>query len=438
MIVTFAVLYVLRSQIKTEAGPDLLILAVVFFPIRYGLGAGVISAITASLIFTEPALLNIIRNEQVIFPAGTFYSLALFWAFGLFVGLDVEQTRQRMQYFRDVNSQWKDQLHKVQTNYTSLQKVTDACRSRILMMKETLPEFWQLTKSSASGDPHDVLTAATELIRKSAKVELGAIYLYEGEKLIRKSMIGKPELMPEQLRAEDLQQPVVKTALKTGKLADIKTLGLSLSSEQERYLACAVIPGPRKIRGIVLIRWMDFVDFTDDNLKHLEVGSELIANWLEKAYGEDLGTSLPNERMEAFQFRPFLQYVLWEVYRTLRTGKPMSVIVFRFNSKCAQTDFLMKTIAAVVIANLRRVDLIARHDEPGVILAMLPDTDVEGGKIAANNIVESLEKYAFSSEKVGLSYSFNVTKMPTYASNTKQLEHLLHQVTKGKALANDV
>lgn len=430
IVAAFALLYFIRQRATVGAGPDVLLWAVVFFPLRYGLTAGIVAAALATAIASEPVLASLLRGKAPDFFPDGFYAPASFWIIGLFVGLSVEQARRRVDYFRDVNRQWKEQLRKLQGNYVSIQHVADASRSRLLKAEETLPDFWRLSKLCSGGDPQDAAIAGAELIRKTAMVESGGIYLFENKRLVRKAAIGSPERMPEELIGDDLEQPVLKETLRTGRLTDVKKLGLARKEAGARFVACAAIPGRHAPRGVVLIRWMDFINFTAANLKNLEIGAEFVGYWLGRAYGEDLETSLANERMEAFRFRTFLQYVLWEVYRARRTGKPMSVAVFRFRYKCALPDFMLKVLSSIVIANLRRIDLVARHDDPGVILALLPETDAKGAAIAARNVAARLGEYGFSQTATELHFEYRIVDVPTDATDAVRLEALINRAAE--------
>ena len=107
--------------------------------------------------------------------------------------------------------------------------------------------------------------------------------------------------------------------------------------------------------------------------------------------------------------KPFMQQFDAEVKRAVRYHRAVSILLIDLDHNHFSKDrdvrwslgySLLKQVAAVLKSGLRDIDVLARF-EGEIFAAILPETDLEGAKIAAERVRIKVEDHYFMGSQVG-------------------------------------
>ena len=150
------------------------------------------------------------------------------------------------------------------------------------------------------------------------------------------------------------------------------------------------------IIGFIVFLNITFIFILRMRLKAAEhIRLEKTNKQLEELSRKDSLTSIPNRR-------DILDKIFYETIRVERNKKTFSLImcdIDHFKSvndkhghECG--DYILKKIADTIVSNLRKQDIVARWGGEEFIL-LLPETNLEGGRIAAEKIRIIISNYEF-------------------------------------------
>ncbi|MDM8536768.1 diguanylate cyclase [Desulfobacterales bacterium HSG17] len=140
---------------------------------------------------------------------------------------------------------------------------------------------------------------------------------------------------------------------------------------------------------------------------------------LKKAY-KDIEIAAKTDSMTNLSNRrDIIEKIKYEKKKSQRSGKPFSLVLsdiddFKiFNDKYGHDcgDFILTTVADIIRAGIRKQDTAARWGGEEFLI-LLPETDIHGGEIVAENIREKLLSKTFTynnySHKVSMTFGVSI------------------------------
>ena len=131
--------------------------------------------------------------------------------------------------------------------------------------------------------------------------------------------------------------------------------------------------------------------------------------------------------------KAFLQKVDEEIRRSVRYRRPCTFFCIDINHNYFTKDqdvrwsmgySLVKQMAAVLKQSLRDVDTLCRYDGE-TFAAFLPETDLEGSKIAAERVRSAVEEHMFMGtnlgDKVKVAVSVGSATFPNHGEHMEEL-----------------
>ena len=201
----------------------------------------------------------------------------------------------------------------------------------------------------------------------------------------------------------------------TTALRDISNLQKALEVGADDYLTKPIDMVALKIRlTIIENHWRQ-------KIKRLEVEEKLIESQrqlqeayikVEKLARKDPLTNLSNRR-------DFLEKAEYERIRSNRSGRPFSVVLSdiddfkHFNDTYGHDcgDFVLVTVANIMHNTLRKQDIVGRWGGEEIVL-LLPETALEGAKLAAEKVRQRIAEnpYSFNGQKFSITMTFGVSE----------------------------
>ncbi|MCK5012642.1 MAG: diguanylate cyclase [Candidatus Omnitrophica bacterium] len=124
-----------------------------------------------------------------------------------------------------------------------------------------------------------------------------------------------------------------------------------------------------------------------------------------KLYKELSSLAVTDPLTHIFNYRQFSKSLDYEIKRCHRNNIPLCIIMIDiddfkpYNDAFGhlEGDFLLRNLSQIFRDQLREVDIVCRYagDEFAIIL---PETDIEGGKRAAQKILKAVERFSFRKE----------------------------------------
>lgn len=168
---------------------------------------------------------------------------------------------------------------------------------------------------------------------------------------------------------------------------------------------------------------------------------------LEKAY-KDLDIAARTDSMTKLSNRrDIIEKMKYEKRKSERSGKPFSLVLsdiddFKlFNDNYGHDcgDFILVTVADIIRSEIRKQDTAARWGGEEFLI-LLPETDIRGGEIVAENIRQSLVsnifKYNDYPHKIGMTFGVS-----TFISNEQSIDDCIKMADealyKGKNSGKD-
>jgi diguanylate cyclase (GGDEF)-like protein len=168
--------------------------------------------------------------------------------------------------------------------------------------------------------------------------------------------------------------------------------------------------------------------FSNEDMQFIETLSAsmitIIKNY--QLYETQVQLATTDGMTQLFNHRYFQEALGREISRSRRYGAPVSLLYMDidhfkiFNDKYGHQvgDEVLKLVARTIVRNLRDSDVACRYGGEELV-AILPDTDLMGGKIAAEKIRQAIEKLklAVVGKTVGFTLSVGVATYPLNAED---------------------
>ncbi|MCP4106845.1 MAG: response regulator [Desulfobacteraceae bacterium] len=155
---------------------------------------------------------------------------------------------------------------------------------------------------------------------------------------------------------------------------------------------------------------------SQEKLKSVYQSLKKISEELESSARTDSLTNLPNHH-------DILDKIEYERARSQRSGRPFSLVLAKiddlnilsnkYGNECR--DFVIVSAGRMMRARLRKQDVVARWKDDEFLL-LLPETDVEGGKIVAGIIgqIFSENSLEYDNHKLEVSMTFDVSSFSKF------------------------
>jgi len=128
-----------------------------------------------------------------------------------------------------------------------------------------------------------------------------------------------------------------------------------------------------------------------------------------------------------------------ELARTRRYKRPLSIVIFEINYKYFMPEYnirwsmvytILKQFGALLLRQLRNVDIAGRYGGE-MFTVLLPETPLEGGKIAADRIRKRVEEHTFIGDnvisEVKLAINGGLATCPMHGKSLKEVLSSAHQ-----------
>jgi two-component system cell cycle response regulator len=135
----------------------------------------------------------------------------------------------------------------------------------------------------------------------------------------------------------------------------------------------------------------------------------------------------------------FLKRLDEELARTNRYKRPLTLILFEINYSHFMPDYnirwsmvytLLKQFGALLLRQLRNVDIAGRYGGE-MFSILLPETPIEGGRIAAERIRQKVENHKFIGdnvvEEVRLALNGGIATSPIHGKTSREIISSSHQ-----------
>ncbi len=189
------------------------------------------------------------------------------------------------------------------------------------------------------------------------------------------------------------------------------------------------------IIGFIIILNIAFIVFARYRIK---TGDQIKLERANKQLDElsriDPLTSISNRR-------DILEKIEYETLRFERNKKTFSLVMgdidnFKavndnYGHECG--DYVLKALVATIISSLRKQDIVARWGGEEFIL-LLPETDLEGGRIASEKVRTNINQYKFiyNKKRIPVTITFGVTEYSSSKDVNSCIKEADSALYKGK------
>jgi two-component system cell cycle response regulator len=150
--------------------------------------------------------------------------------------------------------------------------------------------------------------------------------------------------------------------------------------------------------------------FTERNVRTCQLVAEIAASALQNAH---VFESLELERVDLQRFAlrdrqlgVYHQHVLRqrleeEVARSFRYRQPLALLAIEADRIAADPEAVLRDLAVMIQANMRKTDVLAHHNAGQRLLLMLPVTSPEGARIKAERVRAAVHTASFAGSPAG-------------------------------------
>lgn len=370
---------------------------IILMAARYGFRAGLVSGVLSG------ALYFVLRAQAVdTLDVAELRSFSLWGRPILFtaVGVLLGELRQ-LQIVRYKNLEKKAQeqereLQVLQQHYEALSTAKQEIDTRIISQEQTLSTLYEAAHGLRSLEEKDIYPTVLAMLHDHLKVEDSCIYLIEGDQLRLKARLGPPEI--QRPKTLSLAASMIGEAI-TQREAISLDMVLDGAPSGDSPLAVAPVMGlaGRRVFGALVVWTMPFIKFTPDSVNMIALMADWCGESVDNAriYQQTKDKLIADETIDAYTPEYLRQRLEEEFTRARRYDLSLSLLVLEFPKfqgvSDADREDILLTLSLVLKNWTRNIDLLFLGDTPGLFVLLLPNTNLEGGRVVARNIMHTFE-----------------------------------------------
>lgn len=355
---------------------------ILIFGFRYGVVAGLLSGIIASILYLSFAWVFV---ERYLFEEISFYLLpSCFLLVGVAVGIGVSRYREKISDFEKEKTQWLHHEKQLKEEIETLKSINLALEKQITTRMATLATLYEGAKRLEILQVDLLYPSILEFITKTLNAEMATLYVKidTGWKL-EESWGFTEEALPKEFYADG--EGVVGLAAQAGKILSIRDF---LSGEMKEHnrsfqISDVLLAGPLRkgetgeVVGVVAIQRIPFARLNSAtvNLFHFLLG------WGSRALGraiyiQDLKEQeVLDPEFQVYSYRYFCSRLEQEFLRSKTYYLPLTLVLAQLDGlerldPAKQLPVLL-SLGQLLKEGVRNIDVVARYPEPSIPFAML-------------------------------------------------------------------
>jgi diguanylate cyclase (GGDEF)-like protein len=370
---------------------------IILMAARYGFRAGMVSGVLAGVLyFVLRAQAVDSLNVADLKSFSLWGRPILFAAVGVLLG---ELRQQQIKKYKNIESKFLEQKHelqRLQQQYEALSTAKQEIDMRIVSQEQTLSTLYEAAHGLRSLEEKDIYPAVLAMLHDHLKVEDSGIYLIEGDQLRLKARLGslesqRPKTLP-------LASSMFSQAITQHEAVSLDMV-LEEKPNDDSPLAVAPVMGlaGRRVLGVLAVWSMPFIKFTPDSVNMIALMADWCGESVDNArvYQQTKDKLIADETIDAYTPEYLRQRLNEEFTRARRYNLSLSLLVLEFPKFQGVSDEdredVLLTLSLVLKNWTRNIDLLFLGDTPGLFVLLLPNTNLEGARVVARNIMNTFE-----------------------------------------------
>ena len=373
-------------------------IGVLFFPLRYGWSAGLVSGLVSLSLYLS---LVYLKGDPYLFEDYLFYIIpSLFLMVGVLIGVGIESFIRRLHQREDDIEKQKQEISALGSNKKFLESVNAGLEKKIVSQMSTIVTLYSGARKLESLNRETIYPAMLDFFSETLEASESAIYLLEEDRWVLKYQKGWQDYHRRK-NILDRTEGLIGQAGSTGKIVSVRDF---LRSEKDSspigLLGDAMIAGPLKredgeVIGVYSIQNIPFLRFTSTSLNLLSLLLDWASHSLEKVYyfEELYSKTIIDEIYNVYQHHYFQSRGKQEFLRSKTYYLPFSVVLIRLKNLTTYPKEVQLNLLQVVSRFLnhqsREIDIVTKFGEEDIPFALLLLTTSKEG---AMEVCQDLRK----------------------------------------------
>lgn len=409
IIIAFNALWLKYNLGFVGISPNPYWIVIIFIAVRYGAFQGFIAGLLCSLALLGSVSYNMAIDQQFEFakiPAKQVQLSALFVLIGFLIGEERSRVNRILAKWREKYNKLRDEFESVALEHLALKDVNVELEGRILGQVETVNTVYEVARDLVVLEFDRLYPSVIELVKKFIAPDKCSFYVLEDGKFTLKGESGWGEEAVKH-KTLDTNSDIIKKALsdkRTVTVSDIyRTEKLKWQYGKDPVMAAPLFFGEEKdsVTGFILVDEIPFLKLNPNSVRFLSV----IADWVSRSLDNAFSTTtvrtkdIYDEKLGIFNYNYALRRLKEELVNTQVGIKKSSVMFIKVKDfdkidESRQGEAL-KALAFVLTNTLRGGDVVAKYLSSDTVMAILPGTDAEGAKIAADRVKQEIHEFDF-------------------------------------------
>lgn len=331
----------------------------------------------------------------------------LFIILGLLLGEIREIANRDVLRMQDEVDVLRNRISELENDNGLLVEVKEELQQKVLSADDPLAEFYESARRLSTLKPDEAYPAVMDLVEKFTGAQKYALYLADPA---NDSSAGRPGAQSWRMRMQrgwssddefprilTDEHPAVGRSVAHGEVVAIRS---AKESEKIDIIACApmVDSNDNTVSGLIVIYRIPFVRLTQMTMSHLKT----IAGWAGKTLADAtrfdvaMDSRVDDEFTGTFNYRFMQDRLAQEAERVKRYGGLTTYLVvkvldFETLAPRDRKDFLT-SVGSLLKKQLRTVDVVGVHREPGIFGIILPATDRGKAMVVTSRIYEAFRR----------------------------------------------
>ncbi len=397
---------------------------------RYGLFAGLFSAISCASVFS--GLIYVFLHKIVYTDIIALKNVILFGLVGWLVGEIRQGIIKKMEENEAAKERLKISSEKLNEENQRIKKINIEMESRISDEVSTFSNLYETSRQLQSFDLKEIYSAILNILVQYLEVNECSVYIVKGDQLLIKETISEQD-KPMGVINIAFEDNIIARAARDKKVYSIRDMleynKADTISSDDPVMVAPLVKADGTLIGALSIEKMPFFQITSSSTKIFSMLADWVSTDIENAlyFQEVKKKNILDEVLNIYTQDYFQNRLAQEFHRAKRYFIPLSIVVLKIKglSKMSVKRRLkiLKFSAAWLNTSLRLTDIVTRYKDEIPFSMIFTTTTKEQSKVAMKRILDILDSISIGMEEENslVEVEFGVGTCTSITETTEQL-----------------